>query len=166
MEIERDLARIAEQERALQFTAFDAATAWDLGGQLKAVAEARRAGLTIEIRLNGRTLFFYEMVGAAPVNADWARRKRNVVELFQRSSYAVGLGLQREGTTLEAKQGLPLRDYAVHGGSFPLLIAGVGCVGAITVSGLPQREDHSLIVAALAEMLGRPLAELALDHQD
>jgi len=42
-------------------------------------------------------------------------------------------------------------------------VRGVGLVGAITVSGLPQRDDHALIVAVLAERLGLPLAELALD---
>jgi uncharacterized protein (UPF0303 family) len=163
MDTTRDLVRIAEQEQALRFTAFDAATAWELGGRLKAAAEERGAGLTIEIRLAGRAIFFYEMAGARAVNADWARRKRNLVELYQRSSYAVGLELQREGTTLEAKLGLPLRDYATHGGSFPLQIAGVGCVGAITVSGMPQRDDHSLIVAVLAAQLGLDLEGLALD---
>ena len=163
MDLMRDLARIAEQEQALRFVAFDAATAWALGGQLKAAAEERNAALTIEIRLAGRALFFYEMLGARPVNADWARRKRNLVELYQRSSYAIGLELEREGTTLEAKLGLPLRDYATHGGSFPLQLVGVGCVGAITVSGLPQRDDHGLIVAVLAAQLGLDAAGLALD---
>jgi uncharacterized protein (UPF0303 family) len=59
--------------------------------------------------------------------------------------------------------GLPLRDYATHGGSFPIRVTGVGGVGAVTVSGIPQREDHALVVACLAEMCGIPLAEVALD---
>ena len=63
---------------------------------------------------------------------------------------------------LEARTGAPLVDYATHGGGFPILLAGGTCIGAITVFGLPQREDHGLIVAVLAEHLGQPLAELAL----
>ncbi len=163
MDIEHDLARIAEQERILHFPRFNATTAWEIGFRLKAAAEARGAALTMEIRLAGQTLFFYAMAGTAPVNADWARRKRNVVELFHRSSYAIGLSLKRDQTTLEAKLGVDARDYAAHGGSFPLQIEGVGCVGAITVSGLPQREDHMLVVTILAEQLGQPLAMLVLD---
>jgi uncharacterized protein (UPF0303 family) len=81
---------------------------------------------------------------------------------FHRSSYAVGLSFQRQGTTLEAKTGAPSSDYATHGGGFPILLPDGTCIGAITVSGLPQREDHELIVAVLAEYLGQPLAELAL----
>jgi uncharacterized protein (UPF0303 family) len=86
-----------------------------------------------------------------------------VVELFHRSSYAIGLALTRDQTTLEAKLGVDARDYAAHGGSFPLQIQGVGCVGAITVSGLTQCEDYTLVVTVLAEQLGQPLAMLVLE---
>ena len=112
--------------------------------------------------LYGQQLFHCALPGATPDNADWVRRKRNTVLRFHRNSYAVGLDLQRQGTTLEAKTGVALADYATHGGGFPILLAGGPCIGAITVSGLPQREDHGLIVAVLAEHLGQPLAELAL----
>lgn len=162
MTIEQDLERIAEQERRLRFAQFDAGTAWEIGARLKQAAEAAGAAVTIEIRLAGQTLFLYAMPGTAPVNADWARRKRNVVDLYGRSSYAVGLALKRDGATLEAQIGVDLRDYATHGGSFPLLLQHTGCVGTITVSGLPQRQDHAMIVAALADHLGVPLAEVAL----
>ncbi|GAC1554617.1 MAG: heme-degrading domain-containing protein [Herpetosiphon sp.] len=154
MQGDADLARIKEQEQLLQFTRFDATTAWEIGCRLKAAAEAEAVAVAIEIRLAGQTLFFYAMPGTDPTNTDWARRKRNTVDLFHCSSYALGLALKQEQTTLEAKLGLPTRDYASHGGSFPLSIASVGCVGTITVSGLPQREDHALITSVLAGYLG------------
>ena len=34
--------------------------------------------------------------------------------------------------------GLPARDVACHGGSFPIVVDGVGCIGAVTVSGFPS----------------------------
>jgi uncharacterized protein (UPF0303 family) len=74
----------------------------------------------------------------------------------------VGLELAQRKTTLRERYGLEERDYAAHGGCFPLLLRGTGCVGTIAVSGLPQREDHELIVAALARELGVPAAPLAL----
>lgn len=161
--LDRDLERIAGQERRLRFERFDAGTAWELGAGLKAAAEARAAPVVVDVSLCGQQLFHYAMPGTTPDNADWVRRKRNTVLRFHRSSYAVGLSLQRQGTTLEAKTGAPASDYATHGGGFPILLAGGTCIGAVTVSGLPQREDHALVVAVLAEHLGQPLGELALD---
>jgi uncharacterized protein (UPF0303 family) len=44
--------------------------------------------------------------------------------------------------------------YAAHGGAFPVNVRGVGVVGTVAVSGLPQLEDHALVVEVLAEFLG------------
>jgi uncharacterized protein (UPF0303 family) len=160
--LHQDIERLAHQERVLRFDRFDQACAWDLGTRIKALSEARGAALTIEVRLAKETVFFYAMPGTGPGNADWARRKRNTVDLQQSSSYAVGRALERDGTTLEYKLGLPLRDYASHGGSFPIRVNGVGCIGTVTVSGIPQREDHGVVVEALAAMCGVPLADVVL----
>lgn len=154
MDLARDIERLTHHEAVLCFDAFDAAVAWTLGSRLKALAEARAAAVTIEIRLSGELVFFHAMPGTAPANADWARRKRNSVELLGHSSYRIGRELQRDASTLQAKMGLPERDYASHGGSFPLRLVGGLCIGSVTVSGLPQREDHALVVQALAELCG------------
>jgi len=41
------------------------------------------------------------------------------------------------------------RRYSPHGGAFPLYVKGTGQVATLTVSGLPQKADHDLVVAAL-----------------
>jgi uncharacterized protein (UPF0303 family) len=151
---QEDIQRIAFQEQSLQFDRFDKTSAWELGSRLKKACEEQGVATTIEIRLFKETVFFYSMPGTAPENADWARRKRNVVEMLNRSSYGVGLSFTQEGKSLDTLMGLPLRDYASHGGSFPLSLRGTGCVGAVTVSGLPQREDHLMVVRVLAQMCG------------
>ena len=153
MSIKKDLAKIAIQEERLQFQDFDADTAWKLGNRLKANAETRGVAVTIEIRVGKETVFFFAMQGVNPSNADWARRKRNVVDLLWRSSYTVGLSLQKEESSLETKLGLPTRVYAPHGGSFPIRVVGVGAIGTVTVSGLPQRDDHDFVVAQLRAFL-------------
>jgi len=84
------------------------------------------------------------------------------VARFHRSSYAIGLVLQQTNTSLAAKYDLPAAEYAAHGGSFPLRAAGAGVVGCVTVSGLPQRADHELVVEALCGLLGREYQRLAL----
>jgi uncharacterized protein (UPF0303 family) len=163
MPIEQDIDRVALQEKILQFENFDTRTAWDIGTRLKAAAERQGGSVAIDISLHGFPLFFYAMPGITPSNCDWVRRKRNLVSLMHRSSYAVGLSLERDKTTLEAKMGLPVRDYAAHGGCFPINLRGTGCVGTITVSGMPQRKDHGLVVAVLADYLRVPLEEVVLD---
>lgn len=159
-----DIAGIAEQERRLVLTHFDADLPWSLGCALKSMADERGLAVTIEVRVARETVFLFAMPGCTPANADWARRKRNTVERLHRSSYRVGCELRRDDTSLEQEMGLRLRDYASHGGSFPLTLAGVGCIGAVTVSGLPQRVDHAIVVEALAALCHVPLAEIALDH--
>jgi uncharacterized protein (UPF0303 family) len=163
MDLKAEIARIAEQERRLHLPRYDEAVAWTLGTRLKDAAEARQLPLTIELRLARETVFFHAMPGTSPANADWARRKRNTVELMQRSSYGIGRWLELDSSSLESKMGLPPRDYASHGGSFPLRLAGSGCVGVVTVSGAPQRQDHAMVVEVLAEWCGVELAEVALD---
>lgn len=162
MNIEQDLAGIAEQEARLRFERFDAQTAWEIGQKLKQAAETLHSAIVIDIGLFAQPLFYYAMPGTTPDNADWIRRKRNVVQRFYRSSYGLGLMLKQKQSSLE-ERGLDARDYAAHGGSFPIFVTSAGCIGAITVSGLPQREDHELVVEVLAEYLNQPLEELALD---
>jgi uncharacterized protein (UPF0303 family) len=152
--IESDLKTIAIQEKELQFDAFGAETAWVLGCRLRADALARGAAMTFEIQVAGRTVFLTSTEGAPAGQADWIRRKRNVVMRFGRSSYAIGLQLEQEGKTIEARHGLSLTDYAMHGGGFPVVLRGTGCIGSVVASGLSQRVDHAMVVDAIAGALG------------
>ena len=73
---------------------------------------------------------------------------------FAQSTYAVGRKLERDGGTLMSRHGLSEVDYAAHGGGFPLVVTGTGTIGSVVLSGLPQRDDHSLVIEALAAVLG------------
>jgi uncharacterized protein (UPF0303 family) len=162
MGLSEDIERVALQERELKLTRLDAGVAWELGVRLKTMAEERGLSVVIDVRRFGQPLFYAALEGTTPDNAEWVRRKCNVVARFHRSSYAVGLKLQLKNETLTEQQGLPLADYATHGGSFPLALANAGVVGSVTVSGLPQRQDHELAVEVLCAMLGRDYDELRL----
>lgn len=161
MSIRIDLEVIAQQERELQFYLFSAETAWEIGNLLYQEATARKASMSFEIQIAERTLF-YAAAGFPPADQmEWIRRKRNVVTRFGRSSYAVGLELQEQGKTLEQKYGLTVAEYATHGGAFPIVLRGTGCVGSVIASGLPQREDHAIVVDALAAVLGVEVVRLS-----
>lgn len=154
MSIEQDLAIIAQQESALVFPSFGAETAWQVGNALRADALARKAAMTFKIQVAGRTLFLAATEGAVAGQQDWIRRKRNVVMRFNRSSYAIGLELEATGKSIEERHGLTLAEFAMHGGGFPILLRGTGCVGTVIASGLAQRVDHAMVVDALAAVLG------------
>ena len=160
--LEADIARVAEQERLLRFSRFGPDEAWTIGALLRDGAIADKAPVAIDVSLRDRTLFHCVLPGSTTDNAEWIRRKRNTVLRLWRSSYAVGLSLALKGENQETAHVLPLADYAVHGGAFPIALEGLGCIGAVTVSGLPQRRDHTLVVDALAQVLKVDLGDSRL----
>lgn len=162
MGLSEDLERIAFQERELILPRLDADFAWQLGQYLRELAQERRLAVVIDIRRFGQPLFYAAMNGTTPDHVEWVRRKSNVVARFHRSSYAVGLREKQKGQTICESQGLGLAEYATHGGSFPLTVSGAGVVGSATVSGLPMREDHELVIEALCAVLGRGYHDLKL----
>lgn len=164
MGVSEDLEQVALQERELRLPRLDAQMAWELGTLLRNMAEERELPVVIDVRRFGQPMFYAAMDGSTPDNPEWVRRKSNVVARFHRSSYGVGLSLKEKNDSLEGR-GLPVADYATHGGSFPLVVDGAGIVGSVTVSGLPQRDDHELVVEALCEMLGREYEALRLDAE-
>jgi uncharacterized protein (UPF0303 family) len=144
-----ELAQVEQRLASLQFDRFDEVDAWTVGAALRQRAEADGVAVTVEVRLLGATVFLSAMPGTSPVNADWARRKRNVAELLHRASYAVGLEARVGGRSVLDEMGLDRRDFADHGGAVPVVVRGVGAVGVVTVSGLPQRDDHELVMHVL-----------------
>jgi uncharacterized protein (UPF0303 family) len=163
MTIEADIDAVLAQEAALVFPSFTEADAFALGCHIVRLAQARGQGVFVDIRLWDRVLFTHAMAGTSSDNEDWVRRKVNVVRRFQCASYRKGLQLKRDGKALDAAVGCDPADYAPHGGGFPVRIANGPIIGCITVSNLPQREDHKLAVEAIALHLGLDPADFALD---
>lgn len=162
MTVETDLQQIAVQEDVLRFDAFDLTTAWELGKLLRDMAEKDALAVAIDVHLHAMPAFYCALPGSTADNANWVRRKRNLtLRLFQ-SSYRIGLTMAEKGSSIEEKLALPTADFAAHGGSFPIIVNGTGCIGAVTVSGLPQRDDHNLVVEALALLLVKDADALRL----
>ncbi len=143
------VADLAAEEEELQFSSFTNDDAWELGCALVAAAREQRAPVAIDVVRNGHRLFHAALPGATPDNDSWIRRKSRVVRRFGHSSLAVRQASIERGTTFEEEFGLDPRRYAAHGGAFPVLVRSVGPVGVVTVSGLPQLDDHRMVVAAI-----------------
>jgi uncharacterized protein (UPF0303 family) len=152
-ELTPPIEELEAQERRLVFRQFTHEDAWALGSLLVELARERQAPIAIDIHRSGQQLFHAALPGSAPDNDAWIARKRRVVERYGSASYLVGARFRAKGSTFEESSRLDPDEYAAHGGSFPITVEGVGVIGAVTVSGLPQLADHRLVVEALEEFL-------------
>lgn len=147
------LRELRQQEEELQFTSFTNETALKLGLALYEAAKHKGKSVAIDIARNGQQLFHLSMEGTAIDNNEWILRKNRVVTRFGHSSFYVGTYLRSQGKRIEEKYLISESEYAAHGGAFPLIIKHVGIVGTITVSGLPQAEDHELVTSTIRTFL-------------
>ena len=147
------LTVLQEQESTLRFDAFDELTAWRLGSLLVERCLAERLPVAIAVRRNGQRLFHAGLPGSSADNDVWLDRKMAVVDLYGCSSYLVGTRFRAAGGDFDTDSRLDTGRYAAHGGAFPVLVRGVGCIGSVAVSGLPQAEDHRVVVEALTAFL-------------
>jgi uncharacterized protein (UPF0303 family) len=145
------IAELEQQERELVFTRFEYADAWALGGLLVGLATGRGLPVAIDIRRGTQQLFHAALAGSTADNDAWIERKARVVQRYGASSYLVGRRLAAQGAQLDAAQGVDPALYAAHGGAFPVRVPGAGVIGVIAVSGLPQAEDHALVVEAIRQ---------------
>ncbi len=149
------LAELAAQEVELQFASFTNDDAWALGSALVDAARQQQAPVAIDIRRNHHQLFHAALPGATPDNDSWIERKARVVDRFGHSTLYLRQSFIERGSTFEAASGLDPALYAAHGGGFPILVRDVGPIGVVVVSGLPQLDDHRMVVAAIRARLGR-----------
>ena len=158
-----DIARIIHQEKTLRFQNFDEGVAWEIGCRLRDYGVSHTLPIVADVRVPGRILFHCALAGSSPDNPEWVRRKSNVVMRYYKSSYRVGLELAAKGEHLDEGRGVSLLDFAPHDGSFPIHMEHGGVIGTVTVSGLPQRDDHALVVEVLAGWLRQDIAGLRLE---
>ena len=165
MGLQNDIEIIMRQEAVLRFAAFNEDDGWRLGGILRGMALAKGWPMVIDIRLGGRVLFYAALPGSSADNPEWVRRKVATVLRFGCSSYLVGRRFLQSGKGFDAGEGVDPLGFANHGGGFPIHLTGTGVVGAVTVSGVPQRDDHEFVVAGIAAFLGVDGVGLALPAQ-
>lgn len=147
------IAEVERQEHDLRFATFTHDDAWELGCLLVRLATERGLPVAVDIRRGTQQLFHAARPGTVADNDSWIERKVRVVERFGTSSFLQGLRALAKGTTFAQAHDLPLQQYAAHGGAFPVHVEGVGVVGVVTVSGLPQADDHALVTEAVRTFL-------------
>jgi uncharacterized protein (UPF0303 family) len=151
---DEQLSDLLAAEQRLVFPSFDFDTAWRLGSLLRTEALNAELPVAISIRRGGQCLFHAALPGSSADNDGWLLRKAAVVDRYGHSSYYVGCKFRADGGDFDTDSRLDPAVFAAHGGAFPLIVAGSGCIGTVAVSGLPQVEDHRFVVRCLERFLG------------
>lgn len=149
------LNQLLQEEQELQFTKFNEDVAWELGCQLVKAARDGNLSVTIDIMRGTHQLFHASLRGTSPDNDEWVKRKVRLVYRFGHSSFYIGQLLKNKGKSIEQAYLVSENEYAPHGGCFPIIVKDTGIVGTVTVSGLPQEEDHKLVVRAIRDYLAK-----------
>ena len=153
--METILEQLLQEEQELQFTKFNEATAWQIGSQLVEQGMRENLPITIDITRGERQIFHVSLPGASADNDEWVKRKVRLVYRFGHGSFYMGQLLKSKGKRIEEVYLLSETEYAPHGGCFPIIIKDTGMIGTITVSGLPQEEDHKLVVQIIRNFLAQ-----------
>jgi len=147
------LEQLLQEEQELQFTKFNEVTAWQIGSQLVEHGTKENLPITVDIMFGTRQLFHASLIGTSTDNDEWVKRKIRLVNRFGHSSFYMGQQLKSKGKSIQEAYLLPESEYAPHGGCFPIILKDTGMIGTITISGLPQEEDHKLVVKAIRDYL-------------
>lgn len=166
MTLKEELSVLVNQECQLQFEHFDETVAYKLGCLIYQRAVDSGWPLVIDVRRFDRALFLAARPGVTLDNHDWVRRKSNTVQRFLCSSYRMRYQLAIEQKDIAQRYLLPPSDFASFGGSFPIAVKRAGVIGSVTVSGLPDRQDHQIIVDALCTFLGVDARLISLSPND
>lgn len=161
MAVADDIRTIIEQEKGLVFPAFDEHVAFAVATAVRERAVSETLGIACGIRLWDRPLVYFGMPGATGDNEQWIRRKSNVVQRLLKASYRSKLE-NNEERSFPPHRNLPVDDFALSGGSFPVRVVGAGVIGAVTVSGLHERVDHEVVVQAICQVLKLDYGSFAL----
>lgn len=147
------LKQLLQEEEELQFSRFNEDTAWEIGNALIQLAIRDRLPVTVDITRGEHQVFHASRPGTSADNDEWVRRKIRLVNRFGHSSFYIGQLLKSRGKSLEEAYLISESTYAPHGGCFPIIVKGTGMIGTITVSGLPQEDDHRLVVDTIRDYL-------------
>lgn len=169
MEKNREFARtllklLEQQEKDLVFDSFDRRDALRLGTMLAETISTYSQPLTVRVFIGDIIVYQYAMAGDEESRFGWTYRKYQLVKATGHASMhaKVRLLLLDELTDLASQPEV----YGFGCGAFPIAVRDQGIIGAVAVSGLPDPDDHPIVVHALEALLGRKTVELpeTVDH--
>jgi uncharacterized protein (UPF0303 family) len=141
--------RLEAQERDLVLPRGDLMALHELGRRMATDGIEKSLPIVIQIRSDGRLVYAAALNGSTATNDEWASRKARVAQRFGLSSLLVKLNHERDDVDFNHIHGLPREEFLAYGGAIPLRVSGVGQIGTVAVSGLPDVDDHDFVAQHL-----------------
>ena len=148
-------SELAREAATLILPSLTQSEALELGEIAASIGEDRALAIAVEVRLKDWIVFHASLPGSSPENDRWIARKARVVMATEHSTIFERVLAEEQGLDWYSSTGLSEETHAVHGGGLALNVKGLGFVGILLISGLPQVEDHLLGVEVIAEYLAR-----------
>lgn len=152
------LSILERQEADLVFDRFDRRDALRLGTLLAETISKYAQPLTVRVFIGDIIAYQYAMEGDEETRFGWTWRKNQLVKATGHASMHAKVRMQLLGE-LQDLAAQP-EVYGFGCGAFPIAVQGQGIIGAVAVSGLPDPDDHPIVVHALENLLGKKTAEL------
>jgi uncharacterized protein (UPF0303 family) len=149
------IAELEAQQERLRCESFDHNNALAIGNRLIELATIRDLSVAVDIMIGDQQVFRVARPGTNSENDWWIARKIRSVKKFGDSSFLLGRRHEAAGTDFNEETGLDFSEYVAHGGCFPIRLHSGDFVGTVTVSGLPQADDHALVVEVLSEFFSQ-----------
>lgn len=146
-----NITDLQDQECQISFDYFTHEEAWKLGLILVEIARSENLAVAISIEISSQVVFQYSFAGTSADNDRWIQGKRKVTKLYQKSSLHVREIIAATGKSIEEAMHLSGLEYMALGGCIPIRVYRQGMVGTLTVSGLPDEDDHALAMRGLIE---------------
>jgi len=146
---------LALEARTLLLPSLTQAEAIEIGEIAKGIGMDRALPIAVEVRLKEWIVFHASLPGSTPDNDAWIARKARVTMATGNSTMFERVLAEEQGINWYEVNDLPEETHAIHGGSLPLNVRGLGFTGILLISGLPQVQDHLLGVEVIAEFLAR-----------
>jgi uncharacterized protein (UPF0303 family) len=146
---------LALEARTLELESLSHKDAIEIGEIAMDFGFQRGLAIAVEIRLKEWIVFHASLPGSNTENDSWIARKARVVLATGNSTMYERVLAEEQGIDWYAVNGVTEETHAIHGGGLPLNVKGMGCVGMMLISGLPQVQDHLLGVDVLTEFLAR-----------
>ena len=150
---------LLKEEKILKLSSLTNTDAIEIGEIATTLGNQRKVPIAIQVRIGDWIVFHASLEGSKPENDRWINRKVAVVMLKQHSTMYERVSAEERGVDWHKDNNVQDETHAIHGGALPL-ITDEGFRGILSISGLPQVEDHLFAVEVLTEFLARKGEEL------